>query len=195
MRLFTVFICYFLVYSLAAKAQTAELEQAYNKAFHYHFTNKDSAYFYYEKTIRLAKQQHELEYVLNGYIYLMNANGYYYDLKNYQKNLRLQDSLLKFDKRFEALPSIAYYKDYLLFDKGNYHYKIKDYASSKKYFQELFNKLHAIPEEKKTKNDLATLSSLYSFLGVIYKHTSKYELAEYHLKKNSALVSKYKDSM
>ena len=195
MRLFTVFICYFLVYSLAAKAQTAELEQAYNKAFHYHFTNKDSAYFYYEKTIRLAKQQHELEYVLNGYIYLMNANGYYYDLKNYQKNLRLQDSLLKFDKRFEALPSIAYYKDYLLFDKGNYHYKIKDYASSKKYFQELFNKLHAIPEEKKTKNDLATLSSLYSFLGVIYKHTGKYELAEYHLKKNSALVSKYKDSM
>ncbi|MCB0449371.1 MAG: CHAT domain-containing protein [Confluentibacter sp.] len=195
MRIFAISLCYIFACSQGAKAQSNELQQAYSKAFHYHFTNKDSAYFYYEKTIHLAKQQNELEYVLNGYIYLMNANGYYYDLKNYQKNLRLEDSLLTFDKRFETLPSLAYYKDYLLFDKGNYHYKIKDYATSKKYFQKLFTKLQAIPEHKKTKNDLATLSSLYSFLGVIYKHTGKYELAEYHLKKNSALITTYKDSL
>ncbi|WP_339918266.1 CHAT domain-containing protein [Yeosuana marina] len=190
-----IFLFCILPYTQGVKAQHNELEQAFNKAFRYHYSNKDSAYFYYEKTIRLAKKQNELDYVLNGYIYLMNANGYYYDLKNYQKNLKLEDSLLTYDKRFESLQSYSYYKDYLLFDKGNYHYKIKDYATSKKYFQELFTKLNAVPQNKQTKNDLLTLSSLYSFLGTIYKHTGKYELAEYNLKKDITLVSKHRDSI
>jgi CHAT domain-containing protein/tetratricopeptide (TPR) repeat protein len=194
MRIFVISLFYLLSCIQVVKAQTTELEQAYSKAIEYHFTNKDSTYYYYEKTIRLATAQNELEYLLNGYIYLMNANGHYYDLKNYQKNLKAEDSLLKFDKRFESLLYIAYYKDYLLFDKGNYYYKIKDYTTSKKYFQELFTKLIVIPENKRTKNDLTTLSSLYSFLGAIYKHTGKYELAEYNFKKNIDLVSTHKDS-
>ncbi|WP_047414260.1 CHAT domain-containing protein [Cellulophaga sp. Hel_I_12] len=185
--------CIFCI--LNAYSQTPELEQAYNNAFYYHYTNKDSAYHYYKKTIALANKQNELEYMLSGYLYLMNANGHYYDLKNYQKNLHAEDSLLKHDKRFESLENLSYYKDYLLFDKGNYHYKIKDYYSSKKYFQELFIKLSKIPEQERTSDNLATLSSLYSFLGVIYKHTGKYELAEYHLKKGSDLVIENKDSI
>ncbi len=194
MRLIAISLLYIFSSILGVSAQSLQLEQAFGNAFNYHFTNKDSAYYYYEKTIRLAKEQNELEYILNGYIYLMNANGHYYDLKNYQKNLKAEDSLLKFDKRFDTLSNINFYKDYLLFDKGNYHYKIKDYATSKKHFQELFTKLIVIPENKRTKNDLTTLSSLYSFLGAIYKHTGKYELAEYNFKKNIDLVSTHKDS-
>ena len=194
MRIIVISLFYMLFCIQGVRSQTIELEQAYSKAIEYHFTNKDSTYYYYEKTIRLAAAQNELEYLLNGYIYLMNANGHYYDLKNYQKNLKAEDSLLKFDKRFESLPYIAYYKDYLLFDKGNYYYKIKDYTTSKKYFQELFTKLIVIPENKRTQNDLTTLSSLYGFLGAIYKHTGKYELGEYNFKKNIALVSTHKES-
>lgn len=186
---------YSLICLPSITAQSTGLEEAYGKAYNYHYTDKDSAYHYYEKTIQLANNENELEYILSAYLYLMNANGHYYDLKNYQKNLKLEDSLLQFDKRFESLPSLNYYKDYLLFDKGNYHYKIKDYATSKKYFQALFTKLNAIPEHKRTQTDLATLSSLYSFLGVIYKHTGKYELAEYNLQKNISLVSTHKDSI
>ncbi|CAH8284958.1 CHAT domain-containing protein [Mariniflexile fucanivorans] len=176
-------------------AQSAEVEQMYGKAIHYHYTNKDSAYYYYKNTISLADKKNELEYVLSAYLYLMNANGYYYDLKNYQKNLKKEDSLLRHDARFKSLTNINYYKDYLLFDKGNYHYKIKDYTTSKTHFQELFTKLNKIPENKRTRNDLSTLSSLYSFLGVIYKHTGKYELAEYNLKKEMEFVTISKDSI
>tara|TARA_R110002033_G_scaffold79931_1_gene130923 strand:- start:41766 stop:44621 length:2856 start_codon:yes stop_codon:yes gene_type:complete len=193
---YPVLLLFYIVLCLqSSTAQSTELEEAYGKAYNYHYANKDSAYHYYEKTIQLANKENELEYMLSAYLYLMNANGHYYDLKNYQKNLKLEDSLIQFDKRFESLPNINYYKDYLLFDKGNYHYKIKDYATSKKYFQELFTKLNAIPENKRTQSDLATLSSLYSFIGVIYKHTGKYELAEYNLQKNISLVSTHKDSI
>lgn len=195
MRYLIVFFILMVPYIHNVKAQTAELERVYNNAFAHHYINKDSAYYYYEQTIRLADEQNELEYILSAYIYLMNANGHYYDLENYQKNLKKEDSLLHYDPRFKSLANINYYTDYLLFDKGNYHYKIKDYTSSKKYFQELFTKLMAKPEIKRDQNDLATLSSLYSFLGVIYKHTGKYELAEYNLKKDIALVTTYSDSL
>tara|TARA_R110002050_G_scaffold196426_2_gene331363 strand:- start:66777 stop:69623 length:2847 start_codon:yes stop_codon:yes gene_type:complete len=195
MKYLVILLFYILLCLQSTTAQGTELEETYGKAYNYHYSNKDSAYYYYKKTIRLANDQNELEYILSGYLYLMNANGHYYDLKNYQKNLNLEDSLLQFDKRFKTLPNLNYYTDYLLFDKGNYHYKIKDYASSKKYFQELFIKMNAIPDNERTSSELATLSSLYSFLGVIYKHTGKYELAEYNYKKNIALVSTHKDSI
>lgn len=195
MKYLAILLLYILLCLQHTTAQSTELEEAYGKAYNYHFSNKDSAYFYYEKTIRLASDQNELEYILSGYLYLMNANGNYYDLKNYLKNLKLEDSILKYDNRFKTLPNISFYTDYLLFDKGNYHYKIKDYATSKNYFLELFNKLNNIPPKKQSKNDLAILSSLYSFLGTIYKHTGKYELAEYNLQKNIALVSSNRDSI
>jgi CHAT domain-containing protein len=195
MKYLVILLIFIFLGLLPAIAQRTELEQAYSKAIDYHFTNKDSTYHYYNKTIRLADEQNELEYLLSGYLYLMNANGYYYDLKGYQKNLKMEDSLLQHDKRFETLPSLAYYKDYLLFDKGNYHYKIKDYTTSKKYFQELFTKLNKTPQNKRTKSDLTTISSLYSFLGAIYKHTGKYELAEYNLLKDVAFITTFKDSI
>lgn len=184
-----IFLCF-----QSSNSQTTELEQAYNNAYNYHYTNKDSAYHYYNKTIDLGDKQNELEYMLSAYIYLMNANGHYYDLKNYQKNLKQEDSLLRYDPRFKNLENINYYTDYLLFDKGNYHYKIKDYTTAKGYFQKLLTKLISIPKEQRNRNDLATLSSIYSFLGAIYKHTGKFELAEYNYKKDIALISTYRDS-
>ncbi|MGK0414376.1 MAG: CHAT domain-containing protein [Polaribacter sp.] len=184
-----IFLCF-----QCSNSQTSELEQAYNNAYNFHYTNKDSAYYYYHKTIDLGDKQNELEYILSAYIYLMNANGHYYDLKDYQKNLKKEDSLLLYDPRFKSLENLNYYKDYLLFDKGNYHYKIKNYTTAKVYFQKLFTKLIAIPEEQRNSNDLSTLSSLYSFLGAIYKHTGKYELAEYNYKKDIALLSTKRDS-
>ena len=113
-----IFLCF-----QCSNAQTSELEHAYNNANEYHYTNKDSAYYYYQKTIDLGDKQNDLEYMLSAYIYLMNANGHYYDLKNYQKNLKKEDSLLHYDPRFKSLENIDYYTDYLLFDKGNYHLK------------------------------------------------------------------------
>ena len=103
MRYLIVFFIFMVPYIHNVKAQTAELERVYNNAFAHHYINKDSAYYYYEQTIRLADEQNELEYILSAYIYLMNANGHYYDLENYQKNLKKEDSLLHYDPRFKSL--------------------------------------------------------------------------------------------
>ncbi len=191
-----IFICFMCSQGLVSQLPEAAIDDAHYKALDYHYTNKDSAYFYYEKAIRLADGQDDLERTLNSLVYLINANSHYYDLKNYRINLQREDSLLLLHgKKVKELSFIGSFKDYLLFDKGNYHYKIKEYATSKKYFQELYAKISAIPEKEKTIEDVEMLSSLYSFLGLIYRHTGKYDLAAYTFNKDIALNLKHKDSL
>lgn len=167
----------------------------FNKALSFHYSNKDSAYYYYEKAIKLAEKQNDLNTLLSSYIYLINANGHYYDLKNYAKNIKKEDSLLQKDKRLDTFAALQYYKDYLIFDKGNYNYKIRQYTTSKKYFKKLLAKINVVPQNKQVASDLAMLSSIYSFLGLNYRHTGKYELAENIFKKNIQLQYDNKDSI
>jgi len=166
-----------------------------NKAFSHHYTHKDSAYFYYEKAITIADENDNLETLLNALLYLINANGFHYDLENYYKNIIREETYLNGDKRFDTLKQLNFYKDYLLFDKGNYHYKTKQYIKAKDYFLKLKNKIDLTPENQRTGNDLAMTSSLYSFLGLIYHHTGKYEQAEYTFKKDLDFLDKNKDKI
>jgi len=172
-----------------------DLDAIFNKAIANHYVHKDSAYFYYEKAITLADKNDNLEALLNSLLYLINANGVYYDLENYYKNIIREEKYLTKDKRFDTLKEVNFYKDYLLFDKGNYHYKTKQYAKAKDYFLTLKNKIDALPESEKTESDLAMTSSLFSFLGLIYYHTGKYELAEYTFKKDLDFLDQNKTSI
>lgn len=190
---------YILLFSitqlLSGQNTNKEIEKLFNKALSFHYSNKDSAYYYYEKTIKLANTHNDLTTLLSSYLYLMNANGNNYDLKNYALNIKRNEELLFNDKRLDTFSNLAFYKNYLLFDKGNYNYKLKQYTTSKKYFKELLSIINAIPQKEKTKQDLEMLSSIYSFLGVNYRHTGKYDLAESLFKKDIQLQYTNKDSM
>lgn len=194
-KLCLVLFCLGYFQKIAAQHIETDLEILFNKALSHHYINKDSTYFYYEKAIKLADKRNDLETLLHCYAYLMNANGHYYDLKNYSKNIQREDSLLLNDKRLDTFDLKEFYIDYLLFDKGNYHYKIKQYITSKKYFLELYTKINTIPENEWTTDHIETLYSIHSFLGLIYMHTGKYELAAYTFQKNIVFSSKYKDSL
>jgi len=191
-KLIYIIFCILFHNSLFSQNAKHTFEQSFNKAYSYHYTNQDSAYFFYEKTIQLADQANNIEYLLYTYQYLINANGYYYDLKNYQQNLRREDSLLSFDKRIDTFAYKEYFKDYLLFDKGNYNYKIKQYTTSKKHFKELLLKINKTPLEKQSKENIIMLSSIYAFLGEIYRNKGKYQLATNTLNKAIGLLDKYK---
>jgi len=178
-----------------AQQTKTTVESFFNKALDYHYINKDSAYYYYEKTIQLADQQNNLDYLVYSFQFLINANGHYYDLKNYQINLQREDSLLQYDKRFDTYLYNQYYKDYLVFDKGNYYFKIKQYTLAKWHFNKLKNKIIAKPTNSLSKDDIAMLSSLYAFLGSIYKLMGKNEQAEYTFQKDIIFLKKNRDSI
>ena len=193
----SLFIVFVLVMceSLWSQRQEFDVEYAFNTAQKYHYTNRDSAYHYYEKTISLAHKQNNLDYLFMGYTYLINANGYYYDLTNYRKNIEREDQVLHTDTRVDDFEWADYYRNYMLFDKGNYYYKTKNYSTSKKYFLELYAKLEAIEARDLFVEDIEMLSSINSFLGLINYHTGKFELAEYIYRRDIDLVTKHADSL
>ena len=189
-------MCFLVVLACAQCLVAQDYETSVTEAFYsaqdFHYTEKDSAYFYYEKVITLADDQDDMETMLEGLVYLMNANGYFYDLKNYKKNIEREDKLLRLDKRLDTLSNKNVYDDYLLFDKGNYYYKSQQYSISKKYFQQLQDTINAKPKSTLTIDDVDILTSINSFLGLIYTHTAKYELATYTYTKDIALLQAHK---
>ncbi len=193
--------CLSLIYAcltaqfVLAQTTNVTIEDVFDKATFYHYSHKDSAYYYYEKAIELANQKSDIDYLVSSLSYLMNANGNYYDLTNYERNIRRQDSILNHDERLKDYPYTDYYRDYLLFERGNYYYKLKEYTTSKKYFLQLQKKLLDIPDNELFTQDIEMLSSIYSFLGLIYRHTSRFEQAELTYKKDLALLSTFKDSI
>lgn len=187
----TIFLCQ----AVWSQDRVMDFENSFNRAQDYHYTNRDSAYHYYEKTISLANAQDDLDYLFMGYSYLINSNGHFYDLANYQRNIERVDSVLKNDHRLDNFEWADYYRNYVLFDKGNYYYKIKDYTNSKKYFLELYTKIRRLPQNQIFAEDIEMLSSINSFLGLINYHTGRYEQAEYTYRRDIEMVTKHADSL
>lgn len=173
----------------------ADIDKAFEKALNFHYVNKDSAYFYYEKTIALATEQGKLDYVLGSLSYLINANSNFYDLGRYRRNLQRMDSLLRYDQQVDSLVTAQDFKNRLLFDKGNFHYKLKEYAKAQQFFLTLYAQLKLIPHESLTALDIDTQSAIYSFLGLIHKHTGRFEQAEFYYKQDLEFIDQYKDSI
>ncbi|WP_276168487.1 CHAT domain-containing protein [Zobellia alginiliquefaciens] len=194
---YLLYIACFLFVCLSGWSQggTLNLDDAFSKALEYHYVNKDSAYVYYEKTITLANEQDNMDYLLGSLSYLINANSNFYDLRQYRRNLQRMENLLVNDARTNGIEISETYKNRLLFDKGNFHYKLKEYSTSKAYFLELYSILKAIPEEQRTALEIDTISAIYSFLGLIYRHTGKYEQAEFYYKQDLSLLATYRDSI
>ncbi|MUH37285.1 CHAT domain-containing protein [Zobellia amurskyensis] len=196
MKYFHYIVCFLFVFFSGWSQETpSNLDDAFNKALEYHYVNKDSAYVYYEKTIAIANEQDNMDYLLGSLSYLINANSNFYDLQEYRRNLqRMEDCLLK-DSRTNGLEISGVYKNRLLFDKGNFHYKLKEYSTARTYFLELYSILKAVPEEQRTALDIDTLSAIYSFLGLIYRHTGKYEQAEFYYTQDLNLIETFRDSI
>ncbi|WP_339711366.1 CHAT domain-containing protein [uncultured Kriegella sp.] len=173
----------------------ANIDKAFEQALNFHYVNKDSTYFYYEKTIALATEQGKLDYVLGSLSYLINANSNFYDLRRYRRNLQRMDSLLSYDERVDSLVAVQDFRNRLLFDKGNFHYKLKEYAKAQKFFLILYAQLNLISHESLTALDIDTLSAIYSFLGLIYNHTGRFEQAEFYYKRDLEFINQYKDSI
>ncbi len=178
-----------------ALSQAQSLEQAFEKALQFHYTQKDSAYHYYEIVIALAKQQNDKEAEILGLTYLLNANNNYYDLEGQSQNIRRADSLVKNTPGIDSISMGLYFKDNLFFEKGSYQYKLKNYGLAESNFYDYYEKLKSIPDAELTRVEIDMISALLSYLGLCYRHSGKYEEAEIYFKKDIDWVRTYQDSI
>lgn len=177
-----------LISGLLCFSQTEEQLSEYNyflsKGGSFLYGNKDSAYVYLSKGFEIAEESNYLDGKLDVLTYLVQANGYHFDLENLKLNLERFENELK-DQAVDSLEYGIIYKRRYLLQKGHYYYKTNNYQESIKYFQELVKDLTNSISSRDTAdfNELNELYSGYSFLAAIYEKIGKYNLSkEYHQK-------------
>jgi CHAT domain-containing protein len=186
-----VFYLFFAVCFSQLEKRKAEVD-FFQKALSYHYTNKDSAYHYYKKSIKKSQAEKEFGTTLNAYIYLLHVNMNFYDLFETKKNLEKIELFFKTND-LDSIPNITFYKDYFELDKAVYYYNIKNYPKAKKIFKKLHNRLQK--KNEITKKDISLLTSTYSYIATLNTITRKFDLANNIYKENIYFINHFKDSL
>ncbi|WP_027393953.1 CHAT domain-containing protein [Aquimarina latercula] len=177
--IFTGLSCY-----SQTEEQLADYEYFLNKGGTFLYANKDSAYVYLSESYKVADESNYLDGKLNTLTYLVQANGYHFDLKKLNQNLKTFEEVLKDEESVDTLEYGAIYQRRFLLEKGQYFYKINNYQTALRYFNKLVNDLtDSKSNGDDLMNELNELYSAYSFIAAVYEKTGKYSLSkEYHNK-------------
>ncbi|MFH4968070.1 CHAT domain-containing protein [Gaetbulibacter sp. M240] len=189
--MFRYLIIFFFAYSFTVCSQennndekiTSYFYEGYNKIY----TQKDSAYYFFDKALYLADQLKDYETQLQLLSYKVFTSGYHYDMTVYRNSLDEILKIMQVDSLSSKVKDLNLYKQQLLLDTGNYYYKLKDYSRAKPYFIEAYSELSKIPKDNRSMNDQESLLSVYNFLASIYKNTGKYDLAELYYNRSNQL--------
>ncbi|MAU15353.1 MAG: hypothetical protein CMH46_07420 [Muricauda sp.] len=172
----------FLVSAIRVYAQNTDTESKitdyFYQGYNYIYSQKDSAYYYFDEALALAEETNDYESQFQILSYKIYTNGYHYDMSEYLKNLKRVEQLLEMDSISKKVAYIKDYRQQFIFDSGNYHYKLKEYAKAKPYFIKISNQLSGKDVKQLSAEEINTLSSTYNFLASIYKNTDKFDLAE-----------------
>ncbi|WP_405208440.1 CHAT domain-containing protein [Aquimarina sp. LLG6339-5] len=177
--IFTGLSCY-----SQTEEQLADYEYFLSKGGTFLYANKDSAYVYLSESYKVADQSNYLDGKLNTLTYLVQANGYHFDLKKLNQNLKTFEEVLKDEESVDTLEYGAIYQRRFLLEKGQYFYKINNYQTALRYFNKLVSDLTGSKSNgDDLMNELNELYSAYSFIAAVYEKTGKYSLSkEYHNK-------------
>ena len=170
----------FLFLSFVLQAQQppeAMIETYIDKGYMSMERSKDSAYSYFNKALELAKQTGNSTAQLDTYLWLQYANSMFYDLLEYEKNLSAYKSIL--DSQADSIQAYEEYLEQYLYNSGRYFYNSKRYGEAKKFFNELEKQLQGQQTTTTDSYQATFYVNVLSYLGSIYRHTGKYELAEY----------------
>ncbi|WP_298314029.1 CHAT domain-containing protein [uncultured Aquimarina sp.] len=175
-----------LIFSIGFSQSEEELldfDYFLNKGGSFLYSQKDSAYYYLNKSYQIAVELDYLDGKLNVLPYLTRTNAYHFDLKALKNNLDRFEKLIGKNTRLDTILYGAIYKRRFLLEKGQYFYKLKNYNESIEWIVLLIKNLENIPDEKIKIEELYELNSAYSFLASIYENIEKLELSkEYHEK-------------
>lgn len=176
-------------------AQQKSIDYYFDKAYEHYYSNKDSAYHYFNKVKTIAKKENNVPYLIDVLISENWSANYHYDLGIINNNLHQLDSTILANKKtIDSLPEKNYYYTTLNYSKGLYDYELKNYDSALKQFINLVLKI-----EEDTNNFLnPTVLSLYvganNFIGKIYNDENKFKLAKSYYNKNLRVLSTIQNS-
>jgi len=186
-------ICFIFKITAQNEAYEDQIDHLYDKGFEHLFVHKDSANFYFDEIYAKALEHDDLENVFDALISSNRNAGFFNDLKRFSENLALLDSLFNEKKQYlDSLPDSLFLISSVLYDKGNYNFKINNFNASRSAFGQIINSIEKLPDSV-INDDLEDLLSVsYSFIAKMYSDESKYDLAKQFYHKNIRFIQKTK---
>ena len=182
------FLIFFTKASIAQKAI-----DYYDKGVETAYTDKDSTYYYYQKSIDLFKEEKDLYNQLIVLQRLLYVNGYYYDLRSLKNNLKIYNTLLS-QEDAKSLEYYKYFYDSYYLEQINYNFKISNLSLAQKYIDSLETYMDSREYVSRDVDyyEIALNKGLYQ--GSIYKAQNKPNLALEKYKQLEGYIQKHKDS-
>lgn len=183
----------FIGISLHGQDYKDRLVELQNKTDIYFYTNKDSTYHYYNKIDELALKNKDYITIIDKLNEVCFAAGYYYDIQKIKTSIDRLDILLSQNsKLLDTLQDKGFYqKNYLLYNKGNYFHKLEDFDQAEIYFDELIKNITTKSNYQNITDDIAFLSTCYSFIAQINTLQNRFSIAAEYYNKNIRLFKKH----
>ncbi|WP_452226799.1 CHAT domain-containing protein [Lacinutrix cladophorae] len=164
---------------------SSNIYSLYTKAYTYVYSNKDSAYYYFNKINAEAFKQNDFETLINSINAYNKSAAHFHDLEKMKVNFKQLDSIvLKNKDKLIETGNDLFYINSINFDKAIYYYTLNDYEKSIKLFETIINTIERLEANKVNTNDLNLLTSAYSFIAKMYFNDGKYDLAKEYYTKN-----------
>ncbi|MFK7811524.1 MAG: CHAT domain-containing protein [Maribacter sp.] len=170
---------FFFAFSVSAQKEVefSQIESLKKEGQKFYYTQKDSAYYYFDKVYAISKKNNDTENLIEALFSFAGIASYNHDLKKMGAAIKELEDLLKTYEDFD-FPTADYNINVLYYYKGTYQLLLSDNISSRRTFQKIIKNIKNIPEEQQTATLQSLMSASYSFLGKIYLKENKYELAK-----------------
>ena len=192
-KLLIFFLSFSIINAFGQKSNDSIYENRmyslYVKAYQNVYSNKDSAYYYFNKINIEAIKENDFEALITSLNALNKSAAHFYDLEKMKFNfIQLDSIVLKNEKKLQETGNALFYKNYINEDKGIYYYILNDYKRSRDAFFKIINTTEALKETELNPYYIDMLTSAYSFVAKMYFNDGKYDLAKEYYSKNIHLL-------
>lgn len=180
----------FLVYSFftffASAQQTStskEIDSLNQLGEMFYYTQKDSAYVYFNQVYELSKNNPNKKIVIQTLFNFTGVSSYHHDLKKMGESLKGLEKLIgSYDDH--NVPTSNEDVNVLEYYKGMYLFLLANHSESSITFKKIINNIQNVSDSLKTNTLKSLMSGCYSFLGKTYLKQGQYNLAKELYQKN-----------
>ena len=165
------------------------LESLFDKGYAHYGIQKDSGQFYFRKIEKLALANKDYPTALDVLVISNRHLGYFYELSEIQHVLARIDSLTTNTPSFwNYFDDELIYKNSMLYDKGNYFFKLGDHIKAQAYFEQILNSYKITGISLLSPDHFDIYTSSLSFLAKIFQLSDKLDLAKDLYEQSIALL-------
>ncbi len=187
-------LVFFMLTFLSLKGQgssyTKRLEIFTEKGYAHYGVHRDSGQYYFNRVKKIALKNQDTVSALDILITSTRHLSYFYDLNAMKSTLTEIDSLIQDTSFFwSQFKDSLLYQNSILYDKGNYYFKLGDYSKAKINFIKIKNTYDNKSTNTLSPDHFALFSGALSFLAKISQLENKLKVAQDYYLRNIDLIS------